>query len=64
MNPFTHHPHSIDHTYWQHLCRALHIGACMIGAGVACVIHALLPWLFVNTASNTLDHLDQFRKPK
>jgi hypothetical protein len=37
---FLDHPRSLDDTYWQHQRRAVHFGGSMIGAGVACIIHA------------------------
>jgi Family of unknown function (DUF6356) len=54
---FLDHPQSLHETYWQHQRRALHFGSSMIAAGVACIIHALVPALFVRTASTTLQSL-------
>lgn len=54
---FLDHPLSVNETYWQHQRRALHFGSSMIGAGVACIIHALVPALFVRTASMTVQSL-------
>jgi Family of unknown function (DUF6356) len=54
---FLDHPQSLDETYWQHQRRALHFGSSMIGAGVACIIHALVPALFARTASMTVQSL-------
>ena len=54
---FLDHPHSLNETYCQHQRRALHFGSSMIGAGVACIIHALVPALFVRTASMTVRSL-------
>jgi hypothetical protein len=44
-------------TYFAHLGRALRIGARMIGAGFACLIHAIIPGLFVDSASRTVKDL-------
>ena len=57
VNVFLDHPRSLDETYWQHQRRALHFGGSMIGAGVACIIHALVPALFVRTASMRVESL-------
>jgi len=54
---FLDHPQSLDETYWQHQRRALHFGTSMIVAGMACLIHALLPVLFVRTASLRIQSL-------
>ena len=48
------HPRDIGETYGEHAGHALHIGFRMMGAGVACVVHALLPGLFVRTASRAV----------
>ncbi len=48
---FTEHPASVDETYLEHLGVASSFGARMILAGLACLIHALLPFLFVKTGS-------------
>jgi hypothetical protein len=48
---FFDHPRSLGETYWQHQRRALRFGTSMITAGVACLVHALIPAVFVRTAS-------------
>jgi hypothetical protein len=54
---FTEHPHSVGETYFQHLCSAFSFGSRMIAAGCACLMHGLLPFLFVKTGSSTIRHL-------
>ena len=54
---FTHHPASVNETYGQHLCVASWFGTKMVGAGLACLIHAVFPFLFVNTGSATINRL-------
>ena len=54
---FLDHPHSLGETYWQHQRRALHFGISMITAGVACLVHALVPAVFVRTASSRVRSL-------
>jgi len=51
------HPRDIGETYSEHAGHALYIGARMIGAGLACMVHAVLPGLFVRTASHTVDDI-------
>lgn len=54
QNPFTSHPRSVGETYYEHLRHASGFGFKMIGAGIACLLHALLPFLFEYTGSNTI----------
>jgi hypothetical protein len=51
---FTAHPASVGETYFEHLARALYFSTRMIAGGVACFVHALLPFLFVKTGSDTI----------
>ncbi len=54
---FNEHPASVGETYWQHLLRASWFaGRMLMGAG-ACFVHALLPFLFVKTGSQTVTQL-------
>lgn len=52
---FQAHPDDIGETYAEHAGHALVIGLRMLGAGLACLIHALIPGLFVRTASHTVN---------
>ena len=54
---FLDHPHALGETYWQHQRRAVHFGTSMIAAGVACLLHALIPAVFVRTASSMVSRL-------
>jgi Family of unknown function (DUF6356) len=47
----TDHPHSVDETYAEHFMVATGFGLRMILGGLACLIHGLLPFLFVRTGS-------------
>ena len=51
---FTKHPHSIGETYWHHMINALLFGSQMVIGGIACLIHAIFPFLFQETASNLM----------
>jgi len=58
LRAFTEHPASVGETYIEHMGRAACFGVRMIGAGIACLIHALLPFLFVRTGSATIAELN------
>jgi hypothetical protein len=51
---FTAHPVSVGETYTSHLRRALKVSGALMVAGTACFVHALLPFLFEDTASQTV----------
>ncbi len=53
-NLFTDHPASVGETYGQHLLMASDFGLRMILAGLACLVHAVLPFLFVRTGSDAI----------
>ena len=61
INLFTAHPSSVGETYPRHCRFALRFGARMTLGGLAAMVHALLPFLFVTTASRTLDELNALR---
>ncbi len=61
VNPFTAYPASVGQTYGQHLRFALSFGARMTLGGLAAAVHALLPFLFITTASRTLEELGALR---
>jgi hypothetical protein len=54
---FTAHPATVGETYWQHLRAATGFSLRLIGAGTACLVHAVFPFLFVKTGSNAIDEL-------
>lgn len=54
---FREHPQSLGETYWQHQRHALHFGSTMIVAGFACVIHAIIPALFLRAGSSAVVRL-------
>lgn len=51
---FIEHPASVDETYPEHFLSAVSFGAKMVVAGVACMVHGLLPALFVTRGSDTV----------
>ena len=54
---FTEHPASVGESYFTHMGMALRFGLRMLFCGLACLIHAVLPFLFVKTGSKTITHL-------
>ena len=61
------HPASVSETYGQHLRFAARFGATMIGGGLACLVHGLLPFCFTTTASRrvrALHHVPSHHRPR
>ena len=54
---FTDHPASVDETYGEHMAVAGSFGARLLGASLACFVHAVFPWLFEKTGSSTIGEL-------
>jgi hypothetical protein len=59
MRVFTEHPVSVGETYTEHLMNAVGFGARMMLAGIACLVHGLLPFLFVRTGSRAITELNE-----
>lgn len=55
---FIDHPRAIGETYGQHARTAFSFGWRMTVGGVACMVHAIVPGIFVKTASRTVVQLD------
>ena len=56
---FTAHPASVDETYWEHLGVALSFAWTLLAASLACLIHAVFPFLFVATGSSMIAGLNE-----
>ncbi len=54
---FCAHPASVGESYAQHLQAAAGFGAKLWLAGLLCMIHAFLPFLFVRSASAMVERL-------
>lgn len=54
---FTAHPASVNETYFQHMRFALSFAGLLFLAGMAALVHAILPALFENTASRIIRRL-------
>ncbi len=48
---FTDHPASVGENYFEHLFAALSFSGGLLIAALVCLVHALLPFLFVKTGS-------------
>jgi hypothetical protein len=57
ISALSEHPASVGETYTQHLVSASRFSLRMIGAGICCFVHGLLPFLFVKTGSDTVTRL-------
>ncbi|MCU0886143.1 MAG: DUF6356 family protein [Beijerinckiaceae bacterium] len=53
-NPFTRHPEALGESFGQHFIHAMSYSMRLFGAAGAAFVHALLPFLFEKTASNTI----------
>ena len=60
FRPFASHPAPVGETYRQHLYFAACIGGRMIRGGLACLVHAPLPFLLQTTGSQTVRKLHQW----
>lgn len=54
---FTEHPAAVGESYGEHFAVASGFGLRMILGGLACLVHGLLPFLFVRTGSATITAL-------
>ncbi|WP_232424685.1 DUF6356 family protein [Pandoraea sp. B-6] len=57
MKIFTQHPASVGENYLQHMGSALSFALPLLGACLACLVHALLPFLFEKTGSRIIVRL-------
>ena len=54
---FSEHPQSVGETYFEHLGAATRFSGGLALASAACLIHGLLPFLFVSTGSRQVRRL-------
>lgn len=54
---FLEHPASIGETYFEHQRSAFFFGGTMLAAGIACLLHGLLPAVFQRTGSRAVSRL-------
>jgi hypothetical protein len=56
---FTEHPATVGETYLEHLRSAAGFSFQMIGAGLACLVHGVFPFLFTATGSSAIRSLNE-----
>lgn len=56
---FQEHPASVGETYTEHMGQAASFGFRMVFAGLACLIHAWLPFAFERTGSRAIAELHE-----
>lgn len=54
---FTDHPASVGESYGEHFLAASGFGLRMLAGALACLVHAVLPFLFVKTGSGIIRSL-------
>ena len=59
IRAFTEHPASVGETYTEHLVKAVCFGTRMMLAWIACLVHGVLPFLFVRTGSRAIADLNE-----
>jgi len=57
VRTFREHPRSLGESYLQHGRGAARIGASLMGAGLACFVHAVVPAWCTTRASRTIHRL-------
>jgi len=56
---FLAHPKDVNETYGEHFKEAGCCGLKMFLCGIACMIHAVIPCVFVTTASQGIKHVTE-----
>lgn len=54
---FLEHPRSVGESYLEHQRRAFGFGISLLAAALACLVHAVIPGLFVHTGSEAITRL-------
>ena len=57
MRLFTEHPASVGETYFEHVGVAFSFSMKMLFGAMVCLVHAVLPFLFVKTGSELITEL-------
>ena len=66
-NIFTEHPHSVNETYFEHMCCAFKFHCTLLKLSLCALVHAIFPFLCETTASDgikTLNDCMQKRRNK
>jgi hypothetical protein len=56
---FLSHPQAVDESYGEHFLFALGFAARLLGAGLAALVHAVIPCLFETTASRMIREMHE-----
>ncbi|KIE51754.1 MAG: DUF6356 family protein [Acidimicrobiales bacterium] len=59
INIFSDHPSTVGESWSEHALRALKISCSMAAASAAAIIHAIFPFVFKTTASETIKRLNK-----
>ena len=54
---FQQHPRDVGETYWEHFRHALWFASRLFVAFGACLVHAIVPFLFTSTGSEIITNL-------
>lgn len=54
---FVDHPRSLGMSWASHAVGAVKIGAELVAAGAACIVHAVIPGWFTQTAGRTVERM-------
>ena len=57
LDKFQQHPSDVGETYWEHFYHALGFALRLFVAAGACLVHAILPFLFTSTGSTMINNL-------
>ena len=57
LGKFQQHPSDVGETYWEHFCHALGFALRLFVGASACLVHAILPFLFTSTGSTMINNL-------
>ena len=57
-NIFKHHPNAVGETYFQHFFKACTFGIKLILIAARAFIHAIFPWCFEHSASDSISKLN------
>lgn len=59
VEAFTAHPRDVGESYGEHMAVAASFGGRMILGGMACLVHAVFPFLCVKTGSQAIGELHE-----
>lgn len=57
LQSFTRHPATVGETYAEHMRHAGGFGLTLVAAGLACLVHAVFPFLCKTTGSQAIKRL-------